>query len=157
AREQLAQLGEGFDPRRRVVDLPLAQQQMVAIARALSRRCRYLILDEPTASLSGRETRVLLDIVRKLASGGVGILYVSHRLEEIFDLCSRVTILRDGRLVATKPTAELTRAELIRLMVGREVAPQSQPEARARPYSERTETKPAHTAADRLTRASGSD
>jgi rhamnose transport system ATP-binding protein len=121
-RELLARLGERIDPARTVGALPLAQRQMVAIARALSHRCRYLILDEPTASLSARETRVLLDLVRRLSAEGVGILYVSHRLEEIFELCQRVSVLRDGGWVGTRPSAELTRAELIRMMVGRDIA-----------------------------------
>src|SRR5262245_9043804 len=108
----LDRLGERFDPSRRVGDLPLAQRQMVAIARALSRRCRYLILDEPTAALSARETRVLLDLVKRLASEGVGIVYVSHRLEEVLEITTRVSVLRDGRPVGDRSTAEISRAEL---------------------------------------------
>lgn len=121
ARDLLERLGERFDPSRPVRELSLAQQQLVSIARALSRRCRYLILDEPTASLSQRETDILLDLVRKLAAEGVGILYVSHRLEEVFAIARRVTVLRDGRLVDTRDTSGLTRAALIGMMVGREV------------------------------------
>ncbi|CAA9439435.1 MAG: Ribose ABC transport system, ATP-binding protein RbsA, partial [uncultured Phycisphaerae bacterium] len=122
ARALLARLGEGGID----VDVPVgrltpAQRQMVGIARALSHRCRLLVMDEPTASLSARETEVLFRIVRRLRADGVSVLYVSHRLEEVFDLADRVTVLRDGRHVATRPTADVTPAELIRLMVGREV------------------------------------
>ena len=81
-----------------------------------------LILDEPTASLSSRETVVLFRIIRQLRSEGVSLLYVSHRLEEIFELADRVTVLRDGRFVDTLPIADVSREKLIRLMVGREVA-----------------------------------
>lgn len=119
--ELLDRLGERFDAARPVGELSPAQRQMVAIARALSRRCRYLILDEPTAALSAREARVLLDLVRRLSTDGVGVLYVSHRLEEVLELTTRVSVLRDGRVVGTRPTAELSRAELIRLMVGRDL------------------------------------
>jgi rhamnose transport system ATP-binding protein len=125
--ELLDRLGERFDPSRRVGDLPLAQRQMVAIARALSRHCRYLILDEPTAALSAREAGVLLDLVRRLSAEGVGVVYVSHRLEEVLELTTRVSVLRDGRLIDTRPTAELSRVELIRLMVGREIPEMTQP------------------------------
>jgi ABC-type sugar transport system ATPase subunit len=86
---------------------------MVGMARALSHRCKLLIMDEPTASLSARETEVLFRIVRQLRTEGVTILYVSHRLEEVFDLSDRVTVFRDGRYVATRPCKELTRDELI--------------------------------------------
>jgi ABC-type sugar transport system ATPase subunit len=117
----LARLGETIDPWCPVGELPLAQRQMVAMARALSHRCRLLVLDEPTASLSQREAATLFRVIRQLQADGVSILYVSHRLEEIFQLADRVTVLRDGQLVATRPTREISRGELIRLMVGREL------------------------------------
>lgn len=121
-RQLLDRLGEQFDPCRPVGELPVAQRQMVAIARAISRQCRLLIMDEPTASLSARETAVLFEMIRRLSAEGVGILYVSHRMEEIFDLASRVTVLRDGRHVATLPIGEVTTESLIQMMVGRKVA-----------------------------------
>jgi ABC-type sugar transport system ATPase subunit len=130
-RALLARLGEEIDPRRPVGELPLAQRQMVALARALSHRCRFLIMDEPTASLSARETEVLFRIIRQLKADGVSILYVSHRLEEIFQLADRVTVFRDGRHVGTHATDELTQAELIQRMVGRELLPSSGAPARA--------------------------
>lgn len=120
--ELLDSLGERIDPTRPVGELPLAQRQMVAMARALSRRCRLLIMDEPTASLSARETEVLLQLVRKLRRQGVSVLYVSHRLEEVFQIADRVSVLRDGQLVETRSAANLDTEKLIRMMVGREAA-----------------------------------
>ncbi|HVP12965.1 MAG TPA: sugar ABC transporter ATP-binding protein [Phycisphaerae bacterium] len=131
----LARLGEEFDLRTPAGDLPLARRQMVAIARALLQDCRLLILDEPTSSLSSRETQALFRIIRQLKDKGVSTIYVSHRLEEVFELADRVTVLRDGRKVATRSVGEISRAELIRLMVGRDVGgiaarPKSPPEGR---------------------------
>jgi len=120
ARALLDRLGEQIDLRRPVGELSLAQRQMIGIARALSRQSRLLILDEPTASLSARETETLFAILHQLRREGVAMLYVSHRLEEIFEMCDRVTVLRDGVLVATQPVAEVTRTDLIRWMVGRQ-------------------------------------
>jgi len=104
-----------------VADLSVAQQQLVEIARALSTRARILILDEPTASLSEAETEALFRQLRGLSSQGVGIIYISHRLEEIQRLAHRVTVLRDGHSVGTQATSALPPSELIRLMVGREL------------------------------------
>ena len=118
-RQVFERLGESFPLERPVGELPLALRQMVAIARALSRRSRLLIMDEPTASLSARETTTLLRLARQLRDEGVSILYVSHRLDEIFQLAQRVTVLRDGRLVETCSTTELDAAGLIDRMVGR--------------------------------------
>ena len=129
-RALLDRLGESFSLDEPVGQLPVAQRQMVGIARALSHNCRLLIMDEPTASLSSRETDVLFRIVRQLKTDGVSILYISHRLEEIFELSDRVTVFRDGRWVATTPTPQIDRAGLIRQMVGREVLAQR---AAARP------------------------
>lgn len=136
--ELLSRLGQTIDPTRPVGELTVAQQQMVALARALSRSCRLLIMDEPTASLSERETRVLFRLVRRLRDEGVGILYVSHRLEEVFALADRVTVLRDGCLVGTRKVAEVTSEELVRMMVGRDivgedVSPSTRGECRNKP------------------------
>lgn len=122
----LDRLGEKIDIRRPLEELSLAQRQMVGMARALSHKSRLLIMDEPTASLSARETRTLFRIIRQLQSEGVAILYVSHRLEEVFELSSRVTVLRDGRHIATRAISEVDRKELVRLMVGRELAEERQ-------------------------------
>lgn len=119
--ESLAGVGESFDPQVPLEQRSVAQRQMVAIARAVSRNCRVLILDEPTASLSARETDALFGVIRKLRGEGVAIVYVSHRMDEIFELADRVTVLRDGQLVETKPIAETSPGELIQLMVGRAV------------------------------------
>jgi ABC-type sugar transport system ATPase subunit len=118
----LDRLGEEIDQNRPAGQLPMAQRQMIGIARALLHKGRLLIMDEPTASLSGRETCVLFRIIRQLREEGVSILYISHRLEEIFEISDRATVLRDGKLVATKPTVEVTKSDLIRMMVGRDVS-----------------------------------
>ena len=102
--------------------LSMADQQLIEIAKALSLEARVLILDEPTASLSAHEVERLFTIVRRLRDRGVAILFVSHRLDEVFELCDRATIFRDGRHVITAPTSELTTADLIRHMVGRAVS-----------------------------------
>ncbi len=120
-RALMARLGEIIDPFKPVGELPMAQRQTVGMARALSQDCKLLIMDEPTASLSTRETEVLFRIIRQLKSEGVSILYVSHRMEEIFTLSDRITVFRDGRYVATKIAKETSQDEIIKLMVGREL------------------------------------
>ena len=117
----LDDLGIRVDVRALVTDLSVAQRQMVSIARALSQQARAIILDEPTASLSARETEVLFDIIRRLKARGVAIIYISHRLEEIFHIADRVTVLRDGRLVGTRPVDELRLEQIIAMMVGRQM------------------------------------
>jgi len=121
-RSILERLGETFDPSQPLIELSVAQRQMVGIARALSRKCKLLILDEPTSSLSEKETEALFRVVRQLKQEGVSILYVSHRLAEVFELADRVTVLRDGAYVETKRIQEVDTQGLIKLMVGREVA-----------------------------------
>ncbi len=123
----LRQLGEGFDPGVPTGELTLAQRQMVAIARALSCDCRLFILDEPTASLSARETEALFRIIGQLQAAGVSVLYVSHRLEEVFRLANRVSVLRDGHAVGTRAIREIDRAGLIQMMVGRELGVMARP------------------------------
>ena len=117
----LQRLNQDFDIHRPVGEMSVANRQMVAMARALSQDCRLLIMDEPTASLSARETDVLLGIAKRLRDEGVTILYVSHRLEEVFELANRVTVFRDGKYVDTKNIADVNRNDLINMMVGREV------------------------------------
>ena len=102
--------------------LSMADQQLIEIAKALSVEARVLVLDEPTASLSSHEVERLFAIVRQTRQRGVAVLFVSHRLEEVFDLCDRATVLRDGRHVITAPTSEFTAADLVRHMVGRSVS-----------------------------------
>ena len=120
----LQKLGVSVDLSVPAGELPLAQRQMVALARALSWDCRLLIMDEPTASLSNRETQTLLRIVQQLRASGVTVLYVSHRLDEVFQIADRVTVLRDGRQVSTHRIADIDRHQLIRDMVGRSVEEQ---------------------------------
>ena len=115
------ELGLPIDPRLPVARLSAAQAQVVEIAKALSRDLRLLILDEPTAALTLAETGRLFAAIRRLAASGVSVIYVSHRLAEIFEISQRVTVLKDGRLAGTRATAETDQAELIRLMVGRDV------------------------------------
>ncbi len=117
----IAELGVAINPARKVADLSPAQAQIVEIAKALSRDLRILILDEPTAALTLNETDRLFAVVRKLAASGVSVVYVSHRLAEIFALCQTVTVLKDGRLAGTRLVADTSAEELIRLMVGRDV------------------------------------
>lgn len=121
-RRQLELIGESIDPDTPVGRLPLAQRQMVEIAKALTRGARIIAFDEPTSSLSDREVRRLFAIIRDLKARGCAILYVSHRMEEIFSLCDRITILRDGRHVETTALASITRARVVQRMVGRELA-----------------------------------
>ncbi|NYJ00236.1 ribose transport system ATP-binding protein [Nocardioides thalensis] len=109
----------GLRPGQRVRTLSVAEQQIVEIAKAISFDARIISMDEPTAALADHEVALLYKIIRGLTARGVAILYVSHRLREIFDLCDTITVLKDGRQVATRPAAELDDAELVRLMVGR--------------------------------------
>ena len=111
----------------------MPEQQLVEIARALGADARILIMDEPTASLSDQEVDNLFRVIRDLKAHGVGIIYISHRLEELPQVADRVTALRDGALVGTRPMAEVTRAELIRMMVGRELSAPSFPSRPSRP------------------------
>jgi ABC-type sugar transport system ATPase subunit len=108
-----------LDLNERTKNLGMAQKQMVEIAKALSHHSKILILDEPTASLTQREVEALFSIVRSLRDQGVAIAYISHRLEEIFELCDRVTVVRDGRYISTKRVASTNKDELVADMVGR--------------------------------------
>jgi ribose transport system ATP-binding protein len=109
------------DPRTIVSRLSVAQVQLVEIAKALSLESRFLLLDEPTSSLTPHETSTLFGVLRRLAADGVSILFVSHKLEEVFDLCTHVTVLRDGRNACeSRPLAGMTRADVVRLMIGRD-------------------------------------
>jgi len=120
--ELLTDLGVSFiDPQARVGSLTVAEQQIVEIVKALSFDAQVISMDEPTAALSDREVELLYAIIRRLTSRGVAVIYVSHRLKEIFDLCDRITILKDGALVSTDETGALTTDELVRRMVGRSI------------------------------------
>ena len=112
-------LGSQMDSHTKIKDLGMAQKQMVEIAKALTFDSKILIFDEPTASLTQREVDALFEIIKTLKAKGVGIVYISHRLEEIFDICDRVTVVRDGRYISTKNVAETNKDELVADMVGR--------------------------------------
>jgi ribose transport system ATP-binding protein len=121
AGELMRRLGVFIDPRATVASLSVADQQMVEIARAMTHNVRLLILDEPTAVIAGREVALLFDRLRRLRETGVSVLFISHRLDEVFALCDRVTVLKDGRLVGTYDTRGVTRETLISMMVGRDL------------------------------------
>ena len=118
AREVFAALSD-IDPGVLVRDLSISQQQLVEIAKALTLDCRILILDEPTAALTEREARVLFGIMRRLSARGISLIYISHRLVEIFANCDRVTVFRDGRRIMTRNTADITPGDVVNAMVGR--------------------------------------
>jgi ABC-type sugar transport system ATPase subunit len=121
AAELMRKLGIALDPRATVASLSVADQQMVEIARAMTHNVRLLILDEPTAVIAGREVSLLFERLHWLRESGVSVLFISHRLDEVFALCDRATILKDGRLVGTQDTASVTRERLISMMVGRDL------------------------------------
>src|SRR5687767_3291630 len=119
AAQALERVGAAISPDRLAGSLTLPEQQLVEIAKAIGLDARVFVMDEPTASLTDTEVNRLFDVIARLRADGAGIIYVSHRLEEISALSDRVTVLRDGATVATLPRERVDRAELIRLMVGR--------------------------------------
>jgi len=116
-------------PTDRVADLNVAQQQIVEIAKAITFNCKLLILDEPTSALSEADAAVLFKIIKDLKAKGISILYISHRLREIFELADRITVLRDGRYITTLNTAETNPDQIVSLMVGREIKEMYPPKA----------------------------
>ena len=121
ARQLLEDLHLRLDPRTPVKNLGIGQQQLVEIAKALSQEARLLVLDEPTAALTGAEVETLFGILNKLRARGVGMIYISHKLDEVFRMSDRITVLRDGRTVGTERASALDEATVIARMVGREV------------------------------------
>ena len=119
ASDALAGIGVEIDPRQTLGTLSTARQQMVAIARGMSLGARVLVLDEPTSSLADREVAILFDLVRRLQARGTGIVYISHRFEELYAICGQVTVLRDGALVGARPIAGLDRIDLVCMMLGK--------------------------------------
>ena len=117
----LDDLGAEIEARKPVSELGVAQQQMVEVAKALSQDARILIMDEPTSALTEQEITELFNTIRKLKQKGVSIIYISHRLEELFEIGDRVTILRDGKYIDTRNIADVTKSELISMMVNREL------------------------------------
>jgi ABC-type sugar transport system ATPase subunit len=128
----LEQAGLACDPRAPLGELPIGQMQQVAIARALSMNARLILMDEPTSSLSGDAAEALFGVIATLKRRGVSVVYVSHKLDEIFRICDRLTVLRDGAAIGTRAVAETNIDEVIRMMVGRELqaAASSRPETR---------------------------
>ncbi|HLF43376.1 MAG TPA: sugar ABC transporter ATP-binding protein [Acidimicrobiia bacterium] len=122
AKPYVDRVGLNVDPEIRVSRLGMAERQLVEIAKALSTDPRVLLLDEPTSALSGPEARRLFEIISDLTTLGVAVIYVSHRLREIMEIADRVTVLRDGRVVASHPVSEVTERGLARMVVGRELA-----------------------------------
>ena len=124
-REQVKQvlnmLGVTIDPGKRMNELSIGQQQMIEIAKALMLDAKVIIMDEPTTALTQTETDVLFEVVNKLRSNGVSIVYISHRMEEIFQLCDRITVLRDGTYVGTEKISDIDMNDVVRMMIGREI------------------------------------
>jgi ribose transport system ATP-binding protein len=121
AADVLKQFAIAIDPKKLVQELSIADQQIIEIAKAVSKNLKILIMDEPSAPLSVSEVEVMFDIIKRLKQKGVTIIYISHRLEEVFRISDRVTVMRDGCYITTKNTKETNRQELIKLMVGREL------------------------------------
>lgn len=121
ARQVLDDLQMDIDPRQTMDQLSIANQQLIEIAKTLTLNCKVLILDEPTSALTEREADILMGLLRRLAANGTGIVYISHKLNEIFALSNRITVLRDGKYIGTVPTKDSNPAEVIRMMVGREL------------------------------------
>ncbi len=117
----LARFGIDVDVRRPVMAYPTAVQQMVAIARAVGFEAALVIMDEPTSSLAEREVEVLFDVIRRLKASGVSVVFVSHKLDELYAVCDRVTVMRDGRTVRAGAMGEVTRIDLVTTMLGREL------------------------------------
>ncbi|MEU0569953.1 sugar ABC transporter ATP-binding protein [Nonomuraea sp. NPDC005983] len=122
AERVLAGYGVETDVRRPLRSLGVGAQQMVALARAVSTDARAVIMDEPTSSLEPREVETLFGVIRRLRDGGIAVMYVSHRLDELYQVCDQVTVLRDGRVAHTGPLAPLERLKLISLMLGRDLS-----------------------------------
>ncbi len=122
AQAVIDRLGAQFKASDRVMTLTIAEQQQVEIARALHRQSRILVMDEPTAALSSRETQRLFELILRLRDEGMAIIYISHRMAEVYELSDRVSVLRDGQYVGSLVRDKLNAPELVRMMVGRRSA-----------------------------------
>src|SRR5207253_5676602 len=124
AADLMRRLGPSLDVTRPLYDYSLATQQMTAIARALSTEAKLVIMDEPTSALADQEVQTLFGVIRQLKADGIAVVFVSHRLDELYAVCDRVTIMRDGRTIEERPMTEISRYELVAKMLGRELAEQ---------------------------------
>ena len=124
AQKQLDSLNIDVDAKKQLNELSTAQQQMVSIVRAVSRDCKLIILDEPTSSLDTKEVKTLFSLVRQLKEKGVAFIFVTHRMEEIYQICDRITVLKDGHFIGTYQAEDLNQYQLVTLMVGREITQQ---------------------------------
>ena len=122
--KQLDSLNIDVDAKKQLNELSTAQQQMVSIVRAVSRDCKLIILDEPTSSLDTKEVKTLFSLVRQLKEKGVAFIFVTHRMEEIYQICDRITVLKDGQFIGTYQAEDLNQYQLVTLMVGREITQQ---------------------------------
>jgi len=119
SKKLLDKLKIDIDPRLKIKDISIAKQQMVEIARALSLNASVIVMDEPTDTLTDKEVDILFDVIKELKTNNKAIIYISHRLKEVFEICDRATVLRDGRLIDERKVSELNEDEIIKLMVGR--------------------------------------
>ncbi|WP_428666540.1 sugar ABC transporter ATP-binding protein [Runella sp.] len=117
----LQQMGVAISPTTKMKYLSVAEMQMVEIAKAISNNAKVIIMDEPTSAISDREVTILFEIIKDLKAKGVAVVYISHKMDEIFQIADTITVLRDGKYIGTKPAAELNKADLIKMMVGREI------------------------------------
>lgn len=136
AKEILNELDSAIDPDEKVKDLTVASQQMVEIARALNSNAKLIIFDEPTAVLGGHEVEILFGLIGKLKKRGVAIIFISHRLEEVFTIADSATVLKDGKLIGTLPVKKLNQSKLVSMMIGRPLADVFPPKAKAKPVGE---------------------
>jgi ribose transport system ATP-binding protein len=148
ADEALRGLGLRVDVRRPLRELGVGAQQMVALARAVSVDARVVVMDEPTSSLEPREVRTLFEVIRTLRERGIAVVYVSHRLDELYEICDMVTVLRDGKVVHTGRIADLDRLRLVSLMLGREIGEVRSEGLTKFTGSHRTEAEPVLVASD---------
>jgi len=121
AKKLLAMLGQDIDPREKVENLKIAQKQMVEITKAISFNVKVIIMDEPTSMLTSKETDILFNLINRLSKEDIGIIYITHRLKEVKEVCDRVTVLRDGKFVAQRNVEDVTEQNIANLMVGRNV------------------------------------
>jgi inositol transport system ATP-binding protein len=120
--ELFREIGVPIDPDTKMADLSVAEMQLVEIVKAISSNSEIIIMDEPTSALSDREAGRLFDIIRELKAKGISIIYISHKMDEIFRICDTITVLRDGQYITTRPARELDHDTLVKLMVGREIS-----------------------------------